>query len=82
MCTAMLFDPEEAKKKALMKSEVVVTPQGQLTTHRHRQFRGNFRLFERWVRFKQFVLLKSFRRKDDANGPSEGKKSILSFFFW
>lgn len=87
MCTAMLFDPEEAAKKLNMplppvKKDTVVTPQGDLVTHRHRVFQGNLSLFERWVRFKQFVLLKSFRKKDGGSGDSEKKRSILSFFFF
>jgi hypothetical protein len=94
MCTAMLFDPVEAEAKIkaaaeakakqeadLSKTETVVTPEGELVTHRHREFKGNFSLFERWVRFKQFVLLKSFRKKDDDSDP-EKKKSLLSIFFW
>jgi predicted RNA-binding protein with PUA domain len=95
MCTAMLFDPVEAeakikaaaiakaqKQEEAPKNETVVTPEGELVTHRHREFKNNFTLFERWVRFKQFVLLKSFRKKDDGNGDPERKKSLLSIFFW
>jgi hypothetical protein len=87
MCTAMLFDPVEAEAKLKEAAErengkTVVTPKGELVTHhRHRAFKGNFKLFERWVRFKQFVLLKS-RKKDDGNGGSEKKKSLFSIFFW
>ncbi len=90
MCTAMLFDPAEAEAKikaaeaakALLqpqpvKAETAVTPEGDLV--RHRQFKGNFKLFERWVRFKQFVLLKS-RKRDEGDRPD--KKSLLSFFFF
>jgi hypothetical protein len=88
LCTAMLFDPEEAAKKLNMelppvKTETVVTPEGDLVMAKHREFKGNLTLFERWMRFKQFVLLKPFRKKDDGNGdPSERKRSILSIFFW
>jgi hypothetical protein len=90
MCTAMLFDPEEAEEKLRQARErelqktTVVTPQGELVTHRHREFKGKFSLFERWVRFKQFVLLKSFRKKDDggSEGNGERKKSLFSIFFW
>ena len=89
MCTAMLFDPVEAAAKLKEAEErekektLVVTPQGDLVTHRHREFKGNFKLFERWVRFKQFVLLKSFRKRDDnGNDSPERKKSIFSIFFW
>ena len=84
MCTAMLFDPAEAEKKiqeAKAKVQTVVTPEGELHTHKHREFKGNFKLFERWVRFKQSVLLKTSRKKD--NGDSKDKpKSFLSIFFW
>lgn len=90
MCTAMLFDPEEAAKKLNMplppvkkSAEAVVNADGELIMHKHRVFQGNLRLFERWVRFKQFVLLKAFGKKDDGgNDGSERKKSILSFFFF
>jgi hypothetical protein len=90
ICTAMLFDPEEAAKKLNMPlppvkkpASTVVTPGGELVKHRHRALRGNLTLFERWVRFKQFVLFKAFRKKDDGNtDPSERKRSILSFFFF
>jgi hypothetical protein len=97
MCTGMLFDPAEAeaklkaaeeREKAKLqpaKNETVVTPEGELvTSHRHREFKNNFGLFERWVRFKQFVLLKSPRKKDDGSGDQSEKKksSLLSIFFW
>lgn len=92
MCTAMLFDPVEAEAKikaaALAKAEAQAPPTPVLsesdhTAHRHRQFKGNQKLFERWLRFKQFVLLKSFRRKEDVQGsPSPKRKSLLGIFFW
>ncbi|MFZ6011642.1 MAG: GNAT family N-acetyltransferase [Bacteroidota bacterium] len=87
LCTAMLFDPAEAAAKVKSaeqtKTETVVTPQGELVHHRHRVFKGNFRLFERWLRFKQFVLLKPFRKKGgDESDQSEKRRSILSFLFW
>lgn len=97
MCTAMLFDPVEAEAKikaaeqakaaareqARPKPEpVLVTADGEVVHHRHREFKGNFKLFERWIRFKQFVLLKSFRKKDDNVDPSDKKRSLLSIFFW
>jgi hypothetical protein len=89
MCTAMLFDPEEAAKKLNMplppvkkSTETVVTPSGEILHHRHRVFQGNLSLFERWVRFKQFVLLKTRGKKDDPGDASERKRSILSFFFF
>lgn len=86
MCTAMLFDPVEAEAKLKAaaerdKGKTVVTSDGELVTHRHREFKGNFNLFERWVRFKQFVLLKS-RKKDEGNNDSSRKKSLFGILFW
>lgn len=94
LCTAMLFDPEEAAAKLNMTlppvkavADTVVTPSGELMVnhHHHRGFKGNLRLYERWMRFKQFVLLKSFRKKENgAGGPQdlEKKRSLLGIFFW
>lgn len=92
-CTAMLFDPEEAAAKLNMplppvkKTDAVITPSGTLVVNRthHRAIKGNLRLFERWMRFKQFVMLKSFRKKDNGAGGSadlEKKRSLLGIFFW
>jgi N-acetylglutamate synthase-like GNAT family acetyltransferase len=84
MCTGMLFDPVEAAAK--LKTQVVVTPEGKLEEQplERRQFKGNFKLFERWVRFKQFVLLRSFRKRDGGGEiKSEQKRSLFStLFFW
>src|SRR5688572_12044815 len=97
MCTAMLFDPVEAEAKikaaALAKAEAKAPepapePEPVLVDHdhehmRHRQFKGNQKLFERWLRFKQFVLLKSFRKKEDVAGDTSFKRrSLLGIFFW
>lgn len=80
MCTAMLFDPVEAKQKQL--AQTVVTPAGDLQNDEKRHFQGNLKLFERWVRFKQFVLLKAFRRNEGETVAQEKKKSLLGIFFW
>jgi hypothetical protein len=90
LCTAMLFDPEEAAAKLNMPlppvkvADAVVTASGELVVNRnhHRVFKGNLRLFERWMRFKQFVMLKSFRKKDSGPGATEKKRSLLGIFFW
>lgn len=93
-CTAMLFDPEEAAAKLNMTlppvkatADTVVTPTGELVVnrHHHRGFKGNIRLFERWMSFKRFVLLKSFRKKENGAGGTsdfEKKRSLLGIFFW
>lgn len=96
MCTAMLFDPAEAEaklkqveamrnaqsqKQPVSASNTVVAMNGQLK--RKRRFKGNFKLFDRWVRFKQFVLLKSFKKKEGKPEETPGKKkSFLTLFFW
>ena len=86
MCTAMLFDPEEAKEKIAQQQPVkhtVITPEGELHHLRKREFQSNLKLFERWVRFKQFVLLRGWRKENNGGGTSDKKNSILSlFFFW
>ncbi len=85
MCTAMLFDPEEAAKKIeearLRKAEAVVVSEDDSHEHK-RKFKGNFKLFERWIHFKQYVLLKTARRKDNDENSSHKPKSFLSIFFW
>ncbi len=83
MCTAMLFDPAVVSAKAQLapvNGKTVVTAQGKLKKKRKRRFKGNFKLFERWVKFKQYVLLRS-RTKVNGNGEVK-KRSILSIFFW
>lgn len=78
MCTAMLFDPVEMEKKQVELVRTVVTPEGHIHHKKKHEFEGNFRLFERWTRFKQFVLLKGWNKKD-----GEKKSSLLSLlFFW
>ena len=79
---------EEAKAAKVREEEAektgtLVTPEGDLVQSqpRHRKFKGNLKLFERWVRFKQFVLLKSPRKRDESD-PSKEKRSLLSIFFW
>ena len=92
LCTAMLFDPVEAAAKLNMplppvkQEEKFIAPAAMVATRsHHRAFKGNLRLFERWMRFKQFVMLKSFRRRENgAGGPAEleKKRSLLGLFFW
>ncbi len=78
MCTAMLYDPAE-KKTPLMNGHAVDTLENE---KKHRRVMAeNLTLFDRWVHFKQFVMLKGWRRKEGET--AEKSKSILSFlFFW
>jgi hypothetical protein len=62
-----------------VKTETVVTAGGDLVKTHRRGFQGNFKLFERWVRFKQFVLGK---RDNNSGDSADKRKSILSLFFW
>ena len=83
MCTAMLYDPVEKAAQEARTEMYVTASRGPVLNNRKRHFAENFKLFERWIRFKQFVMLKSWR-KNEAEGEGEEKKSsILSFlFFW
>ena len=91
LCTGMLFDPMEAeeKVKALLQQPVVESNAALTSVNtdhevvRLREFNSNKKLYERWLRFKQFVLLKSFRRKEEIQGTTtDKKKTFLSIFFW
>lgn len=82
LCTAMLYDPVE---KAAQKPEPPPMPpiNGRKVqeVRRKRHFAGNFSLFDRLVRLKQFVMLKNWRKKSTEGQGQE--KGILSFlFFW
>jgi len=79
ICTAMLLDPAKETAKVEMPAiATVVTSRGRIRKKRKREFKGNFKLFERWVRLKKYVMLKE-RKKND------GKKSsnvLFKIFFW
>jgi hypothetical protein len=84
MCTAMLYDPvekaAEAAAKAAEATVAVDASRPAVRTKRKRRFAENLKLFERFMRLKQFRMLGGWRRKD---GDSPEKSSILSFlFFW
>jgi hypothetical protein len=82
MCTAMLYDPVEVAAKKALQKQTVVSPEGELQHQKKREFRGNFRLFERWVRFKQFVLLQGWIKKDnDENDKKRDRKNSFIAFF-
>jgi hypothetical protein len=91
LCTGMLFDPVEAEAK-IMAAELLRKAQAEslrkpelvsgtppVVQEPRRKFKGNFKLFDRWVRFKQFVLLKSLRKKDENSNIE--KKSFLTLFW-
>ncbi len=92
ICTAMLFDPTTAEVPKVAEvaelpkiSSTVVTGTGKLRKKRKREFKGNLKLFDRWTRFKQYVLLKAKRKMTDkggSSGQSEKKFSLFSLLFW
>jgi hypothetical protein len=83
MCTGMLFDPVEHAQKQAEKVKTVVLADGNIEHHKKREFEGNFKLFSRWVRFKQFVLLKAFGKKEGEPSTEKKGNSFLNlFFFW
>jgi hypothetical protein len=83
MCTAMLYDPVEKAAEEKAKAEATANTRQPIPHYkRKRKFAENFKLFERFMRFKQFVMLKGWRKREDEQGD-EKKSSILSFlFFW
>jgi GNAT superfamily N-acetyltransferase len=87
LCTAMLYDPaeklKEAEERAMAeRNKLVVTHTGNMQQEkRKRKFKGNFSLFERWVRYKKYVLLKSTRKNGGSGAAGAGKKRFF-FFGW
>lgn len=79
-CTAMLYDPAEHAKEAPA-IPVAAAANNVKQPRKHRQFAGNFKLFERWLRYKKYVLLKAYRKKEEitGNGGNGGRKKF--FFF-
>ncbi|MRG47123.1 GNAT family N-acetyltransferase [Chitinophaga sp. SYP-B3965] len=86
LCTAMLYDPVEKEKEAQQKADaeknkLVVTLNGNIHEQRKkRRFKENFSLFERWLRFKKYVLLKAVRKTGGSGAAGTSKKRF--FFGW
>ena len=78
MCTAMLYDPVEKAAEAAAKAAV---PLPQITPKE--EFARYSKTYERFMRLKQFVMLKGWKKKEGDDGEEPRKSSILSFlFFW
>lgn len=58
LCTGMLYDPAEANSQSVRKGWLGAKTDG-LLRRRSRPFAVHFKLYERWLRFKQHVLLPS-----------------------
>lgn len=89
LCTAMLFDPATDKSPVVSEvprvSTTVVTQTGKLREHKRREFKGNLKLYDRWLRFKRYVLLKARRSQENNAGgevKTEKKFSLFGLFFW
>jgi hypothetical protein len=65
MCTAMLYDPKDHFEP-------------EETTQ---DFKQHSKLYERFMRIKQWALLKPFLKKDKESSGSGKSKSLLHFFF-
>ncbi|UPK68943.1 GNAT family N-acetyltransferase [Chitinophaga filiformis] len=87
---------EEAEKKEQMKKntlsiktetdaqphpQVMVAANGQMKHNKKaRKFKENFKLFERWLRFKRYVLLKSGKDGVGGGAAPAGKKKFFFLF--
>jgi hypothetical protein len=81
-CTAMLYDPawEKLNIQAAPAKTIMAKNGKVIRKKRRREFKNNFRLFERWIRLKRHVLLKGKKKNTE---PDKTKKSFLSFMiFW
>ncbi|PZR37290.1 MAG: GNAT family N-acetyltransferase [Azospira oryzae] len=81
MCTAMLYDPVEKAKEEAEKKAALLAQQKPPVTIEAKEFAANSKIYERFMRLKQFMLLKG-RKKKDNEEPNK-KSSLLSLlFFW
>lgn len=79
ICTAMLYNPAtDTIKTTIPTVTTLVTPTGHIRKKRKREFKGNFKLFERWVKLKKFILLRDRKKKDE---PKSGNV-LFKIFFW
>lgn len=77
-CTAMLYDPEVPKNRQVPLTGQSGSPRAQVP---QRSFAGDFKLFERWLRFKKYVLLQSGRKKE-ASGIGPQPETKRKFFLF
>jgi hypothetical protein len=80
MCTAMLYDPEEKAKEEEEKNAAALAHRPEPVTREAKEFAYYSKIYERFMRLKQFVLLKGWRKNESGENK---KPSFLSFlFFW
>ncbi len=81
MCTAMLYDPEEKAKEEAERNAALALNEPAPVTREAKEFAYYSKVYERFMRLKQFMLLQGWRKKESS--PEEKKSSLLSFlFFW
>jgi hypothetical protein len=79
ICTAMMYDPaKDGLPSRPPAVTTVITPTGHVRKKRRREFKGNLKLFERWIKLKKFVLL---RDKKKSDGSKSGN-ALFRIFFW
>jgi N-acetylglutamate synthase-like GNAT family acetyltransferase len=92
LCTAMLYDPVQkqqeaeekaAQEKAATENTAEVQPQLLVAANgamqhqkKQRLFKENFKLFERWLRYKRYVLLKG---RNNSGAASNSRKKFFLF---
>jgi hypothetical protein len=81
MCTAMLYDPVEKAREVEEKKALAIAQNEPLpATAEAKEFARNSKVYERFMRLKQFVMLKGWKKK---NSDGTEKNSFLNFlFFW
>ncbi|WP_341837695.1 GNAT family N-acetyltransferase [Chitinophaga pollutisoli] len=91
LCTAMLYDPVEKAKEIEERAAKLLAakqpqPAGTVAAvavepaSRKRKFKGNFSLFERWMRYKKYILLKAARKSGSGGAGASRKRFFL--FSW
>ena len=78
MCTAMLYDPQEKAKEEEEKRLALAQHQPAPVTREAKEFAAYSKIYERFMRLKQFKLFKGWRKNENG----EKKNSFLSFLFW
>jgi hypothetical protein len=80
MCTAMLYDPEEKAKEEEEKKAAALAHRPEPVTREAKEFAAYSKTYERFMRLKQFIMLKGWRKNENDENK---KPSFLSlFFFW
>jgi hypothetical protein len=82
ICTAMLFDPAKEVVTTPMPSIIPVADVNKGKRRKKREFKGNLKLFDRWVKFKRYVLLRSRKQMTGGAPAAEKKNSLFGIFFW